>query len=427
MGPHGRTHPRLSSLLSLPGARTDVAYNRAVTPIYLDHAATTPPRTEVIEAMLPVLTQAWGNPSSPHAVGRAARAALDEAHEQVAAAIGAEARAVVFTSGGTEAINLAVKGAAWAGKATGHRIVTTAVEHDAVLNAFRHLEKFGFELVILPVDRYGRLDPDELSRALTEKTVLVSLQLANNEVGTVGPTGELVARVRAGCRALIHVDAVQAAPWLPIDVSTLGADLLSIAGHKLEGPKGIGALWIRRGVAILPQQHGGSQERYRRAGTEHVAGAVGLARALELIVAERPATTAHVRGLRDRLLDALLALPGVELTGHPRERLPNHASVVIRDAEGEAIAVALDLDGLCCSTGSACASGSSDASHVLTAMGFPHEEALGALRLSLGRTTTADEVDRAIVLVPAAIERVRAGRAELLRTATPAPGVVSGA
>jgi len=376
--------------------------------------------------MLPVFSQAWGNPSSPHAAGRAARAVLDGAHEQVAAAIGAESRAVVFTSGGTEAINLAVKGAAWAGKATGHRIVTSAVEHDAVLNAFRHLEKFGFETLMLPVDRYGRLDPDDLARALTEKTVLVSLQLANNEVGTVGPTEELIARVRAGCRALIHVDAVQAAPWLSIDVGALGADLLSIAGHKLEGPKGIGALWIRRGVAILPQQHGGSQERYRRAGTEHVAGAVGMARALQLIVAERPATAEHVRGLRDRLADAILALPGVELTGHPRERLPNHASFVVRDAEGEAITVALDLDGLCCSTGSACASGSTDASHVLTAMGFPHDEARGALRLTLGRTTTAGEIDRAVTLIPAAIERVRAGHAELLRARLPALGVVAG-
>ena len=222
------------------------------------------------------------------------------------------------------------------------------------------------------------------------------------------------------------MDAVQAAPWLPIDVAALGADLLSLAGHKLEGPKGIGALWIRRSVAILPQQHGGGQERYRRAGTEHVAGAAGMARALELVVAERPATTERVRALRDRLTDAVLALPGTELTGHPGDRLPNHASFVVRDAEGEAITVALDLDGLCCSTGSACASGSADASHVLTAMGFPHEEARGALRLSLGRTTTVDEIDRASALVPAAIERVRAGHAQLRRSATPSLGVIAG-
>lgn len=398
-----------------------------MTPIYLDHAATTPPRPEVIEAMLPVLTQAWGNPSSPHAAGRAARAVLDEAHERVAAAIGAESRAVVFTSGGTESINLAVKGAAWAGKATGHRIVTTAVEHDAVLNACRHLEKFGFEVVILPVDRYGRTDPDVLSAALTEKTILVSLQLANNEVGTVGPTGELIARVRAGCKALVHVDAVQAAAWLPIDVDRLGADLLSLAGHKLEGPKGIGVLWIRRGIAILPQQHGGGQERYRRAGTEHVAGAAGMARALELIAAERDITVPRVAALRDRLLAAATAIEGVEPTGHPRDRLPNHASFVIRDAEGEAIVVRLDLDGVCASTGSACASGSTDASHVLTAMGYPHDEARGALRLSLGPTTTDAEIERVAELLPDTIEAVREGQRLLGATGTfPALGAIAG-
>ncbi|MFN8620542.1 MAG: cysteine desulfurase family protein [Chloroflexota bacterium] len=381
------------------------------TPVYLDHAATTPPRTEVLARMAEVQATAWGNPSSPHAVGRAARAVLDEAHESVAAAIGAEPRAIVFTSGGTEAINLAIKGAAWAGKATGHRIITSAAEHDAVLNAIRHLEKFGFEVVILGVDRYGRTDPDELARALTERTILVSLQLANNEVGTVGPTAELIARTRAGSRALIHVDAVQAAPWLPIDVMTLGADLVSLAGHKLEGPKGIGALWIRRGIAILPQQHGGSQERYRRAGTEHVAGAAGMARALELIVAERATTVPHVTALRDRILAAAASLPGVELTGHPRDRLPNHASCIVRDAEGEAVVVRLDLDGICASTGSACTSGSTDASHVLTAMGFPHDEARGALRLSVGRTTTDVDIDRLLARLPDAIAHARESRA----------------
>jgi cysteine desulfurase len=384
-----------------------------VTPIHLDHAATTPPRPEVIEAMLPVLTEAWGNPSSPHAIRRRARAELDLAHERVAAAIGAEPRAVVFTSGGTEAINLAIKGAAWAGKAMGHRIITSAVEHDAVLNACRTLEKFGFELVVLSVDRYGRVDPEDVTRAVTERTILASFQLANNEVGTIGPLAELIARLRAGSRALVHVDAVQGAAWLPLDVASLGADLVSIAGHKLEGPKGIGALWIRRGVAILPQQHGGSQERYRRAGTEHVAGAVGMGRAFELLVAERPATLAHVRALRDRLGAVVAAQPGVELTGHPRDRLPNHLSLIVRDAEGEAVVMALDLDGVCASTGSACTSGSTEPSHVLTAMGFPDDEARGALRLTLGRTTTVEEIERAEAIVPAAIERVRAGQLAL--------------
>lgn len=378
--------------------------------------------------MAEVHATAWGNPSSPHRVGRAARAVLDEAHETVAAAIGAEPRAIVFTSGGTEAINLAVKGAAWAGKASGHRIVTTAVEHDAVLNAFRYLEKFGFELIILPVDRYGRTDPDELGRAVTEKTILVSLQLANNEVGTVGPTTELIARIRAGCRALVHVDAVQAAAWLPIDVAELGADLLSLAGHKLEGPKGVGALWIRRGVAILPQQHGGSQERYRRAGTEHVAGAAGMARALELLVAERRETVSHVTALRDRIVATATAIGGVELTGHPRDRLPNHASCIVRDAEGEAVVMRLDLDGFCASTGSACTSGSTEASHVLTAMGFPHDEARGALRLSVGRTTTDADIDRLLERLPGVIATVREGHALLARAGAgeTALGVIPG-
>jgi cysteine desulfurase len=378
--------------------------------------------------MAEVQASAWGNPSSPHAIGRAARVVLDEAHEAVAGAIGAEPRAIVFTSGGTEAINLAVKGAAWAGKASGHRLITTAVEHDAVLNAYRYLEKFGFEVVILPVDRYGRTDPEELARALTEKTILVSLQLANNEVGTIGPTAELIARVRAGCKALVHVDAVQAAAWLPIDVAELGADLVSFAGHKLEGPKGIGALWIRRGIAILPQQHGGSQERYRRAGTEHVAGAAGMARALELIVAERSSTVAHVAGLRDRIIAAATAIEGVELTGHPRDRLPNHASFIVRETEGEAVVMRLDLDGFCVSTGSACTSGSTDASHVLTAMGFPHDEARGALRLSVGRTITADEIDRLLDRLPGVIATVREGHALLARAwaGDAVLGVVSG-
>jgi cysteine desulfurase len=386
--------------------------------IYLDHAATTPMRAEVLDAMLPLLTEEFGNPSSVHAYGRRARAALDEAHEELAQAINAEPRELVFTSGGTEAVNLAVKGAAWAGKASGARIVTSAVEHRAVLFACRHLEKFGFEPVLLPVDRYGRIDPDDLTGALNDKTIVVSLQLANNEVGTIQPMVDLVARVRAATRALVHVDAVQAAGSLPIDVEALGADLVSLAGHKVEGPKGIGALWLRRGTAILPQQHGGSQERHRRAGTENVAGAVGMARAFSLAVQERPTVTPRVTGLRDRLRDAVLEEPGIEVTGHPRMRLPGHLSVIVRDLAGADLVVALDLDGVCVSTGSACSTASPEASHVLTAMGYPDEEALGSLRLSLGRTTTAQQVESAAAIVRRRIAAMRAAgpalRAQLL-------------
>ncbi|HXQ96350.1 MAG TPA: cysteine desulfurase family protein [Candidatus Acidoferrales bacterium] len=381
--------------------------------IYLDHAATTPPRREVLDAMLPVLAQAWGNPSSTHAFGRSARVALDDARESVAHDLGADPREVVFTSGGTEAINLAIKGAAWAGKQRGHHLVTSAAEHEAVLNSMRYLEKFGFEVTLLPVDRYGRVDPDELSAAITDRTVLVSLQYANNEVGTVQPIAELVRRARVQRHVTIHLDAVQGAPWVDLDTAGLDVDLMSIAGHKLEGPKGIGALYVRRGTALLVQQQGGSQERHRRAGTENVAGAVGLARALRLAHDERATLLERVEVLRDRLRDAVLAVPGVELTGHPRDRIPGHLSVIVRDADGQSLVLALDLDGIACSSGSACASGSTEPSHVLTAMGYPPEEARGALRLSLGRTTTADEIEMACRVVPATISRVREGMAAL--------------
>jgi cysteine desulfurase len=382
-------------------------------PIYLDHAATTPPRREVLDAMLPVLAETWGNPSSTHAFGRRARVALDEARESVAHDLRADPREVIFTSGGTEAINLAIKGAAWAGKQRGHHLVTSAVEHEAVLHSMRYLEKFGFDVTVLPVDRYGRVDPDELSAAITDRTVLVSLQHANNEVGTVQPIAELVRRARVQRHVTVHVDAVQGAPWVDLDVPGLDVDLLSIAGHKLEGPKGIGALYVRRGTTLLTQQQGGSQERHRRAGTENVAGAVGLARALRLARDERPTVPERVHAMRDRLRDAVLAVPGVELTGHPRDRIPGHLSVVVRGADGQSLVLALDLDGVACSSGSACASGSTEPSHVLTAMGYPPEEARGALRLTLGRTTTVDEIETACRVVPATIARVREGTAAL--------------
>jgi cysteine desulfurase len=360
-----------------------------------------------------VLEEAWGNPSSTHAFGRRARAALDEARESVARDLGADPREVVFTSGGTEAINLAIKGAAWAGKQRGHHLVTSAVEHEAVLNSMRYLEKFGFDLTVVPVDRYGRVDPDELSAAITDRTVLVSLQYANNEVGTVQPIAELVRRARVQRHVTVHVDAVQSAPWVDLDAPRLDVDLLSIAGHKLEGPQGIGALYVRRGTTLLVQQQGGSQERHRRAGTENVAGAAGLAQALRLARDERVTVRARVQAMRDRLRDAVLAVPGVELTGHPRDRIPGHLSVVVRDADGQSLVLALDLDGVACSSGSACASGSTEPSHVLTAMGYPPEEARGALRLTLGRTTTADEIDTACRVVPTIITRVREGTAVL--------------
>ena len=383
--------------------------------IYLDHAATTPLRQEALEAMLPLLGGMYGNPSSPHSFGRQARKALDEAHEQIAARLNCGPRELVLTSGGTEALNLGLKGAAWAGRARGHRIVTTRVEHHAALHALRYLEKFGFEVIELPVDRYGRVDPDDVDAALTERTILVAIGLANNEVGTIQPIAEIGRRILEhapkGC--LFAVDAIAAAPYLPLDVGVLGCDLLAIAAHKFEGPKGAGALYVRKGTTILAQQQGGSQERHRRAGTEDVAGAVGMAVAFELASLERDVTQRRVRKLRDRLKAALVAVDGVELTGHPRERLPGLLSVVIGETDGAAVVNRLDLEGIAASVGSACTTGSLEPSHVLTAMGYPEDEARGSLRISIGRTTTDEEIDEAVMVVPRVAAEARGAAAVL--------------
>jgi cysteine desulfurase len=381
--------------------------------IYLDHAATTPLRREVLEAMLPYLTEHFGNPSSAHGYGRVARAALDDAHDRVAGRLGVTGREIVFTSGGTEANNLALKGVAWAHKTYGHRIVTTAIEHHAVGHTLRYLEKFGFEIFETPVDRYGRVDPDEIEAAITDRTILVSTMLANNEVGTIQPIAQIAERVHRHRGVLFHVDAVQAAPYLDLDLPALDVDLLSIAAHKFEGPKGVGALFVRHGTHLLSQQQGGSQERHRRGGTENVAGAVGLATAYELSCAERPATAPRLMRLRDRLRAAVLAAPGTELTGHPRERLPGLLSILARDVDGPAACLSLDLAGIAASVGSACATGSSEVSHVLTAMGYPEEEARGALRMSLGRTTTEDEIGLAATVIPQALRALRAAAPEM--------------
>ncbi len=376
-------------------------------PVYLDHAATTPVRPEVLEAMLPYLGATFGNPSSGHSFGRAARDALDEAHERLAAALGGTAREIVFTAGGTEANNLALKGAAWAGKARGHRLLASSVEHHAVGHALSHLGKFGFATDEIPVDGLGRVDPDAVAAAIDDRTILVSVMLANNEVGTIQPIREIADRVRERRGVLFHVDAVQAAPYLDLDVASLGADLVSLSAHKFEGPKGTGALWIRRGTQLMVQLHGGSQERHRRAGTENVAGAVGMATAYELACAEKPATRRRLASLRERLQAACLAVPGVRLSGHPEERLPGLLSLLVEGADGAAVAVALDLEGIACSTGSACATGSPEPSHVLTAMGLSEPEALGALRLSLGRASTEADIDRACAVVPEILAAMR--------------------
>jgi cysteine desulfurase len=377
--------------------------------IYLDHSATTPVRDEVVEAMLPYLTEHFGNASSLHAAGRRARQGLDEARETIAAILGAKPREIVFTGGGSEADNLAIKGAAWAASAKGRHVVTSGVEHKAVLHACGILERSGFEVTVIGVDRYGRVDPAEVEAAITEHTTLVSIMYANNEVGTIQP----IAEIGAICRrmgVLFHTDAVQAGGYLPLDVDNLGVDLLSLAAHKLYGPKGVGALFVRQGTALLPQIQGGSQERQRRAGTENVAGVVGFARALELAqgdAAARDAENARLAGLRDRLLTGVRDLPGVEPTGHPVERLPHNASWLLDGIEGGDLVAALDLEGVEASTGSACTSGSAEPSHVLLAMGIDPERAHGALRLTAGRGTTTQDIDRAVEVLRAAVERMR--------------------
>ena len=391
------------------GALMRLRHNRCPMAIYLDHAATTPLRPEVLEAMLTYLTEHHGNPSSIHASGRRARLGLDEARESVARVLGAKPREIVFTAGGSEADNLAVKGTAWASSARGRRIVTSSVEHKAVMHSCALLERYGFEVTYLPVDRYGRVDPADVASAITDHTTLVSVMYANNEVGTIQPIREIGAICRER-KVLFHVDAVQAAAFLPLDVNELQVDLLSLGAHKLYGPKGVGALFVRQGTALLPQLSGGSQERQRRAGTENVAGIVGFARALELIqgdAAAREAENQRQAQLRERLFDGLLALPGVMASGHRTQRLPNNASFVMDGIEGGDLVAALDLEGIEASTGSACTTGSADPSHVLLAMGVDPELAHGSLRLTVGRGTAADEVERAIQVIGRVVERLR--------------------
>jgi cysteine desulfurase len=377
--------------------------------IYLDHAATSPLRPGVLDAMLPHLTEHAGNPSSLHARGRRARQAIDEAREELARLIGARPREIVFTAGGTEADNLALKGAGWAASPRGRHVVISGVEHKAIINTAAVMERSGFAVTVLPVDRYGRVDPADVAAALTDRTTVVSVMAANNEVGTLQPIAEIGAIVR-GHPALFHVDAIQWAAHLPVDVDAWQADLVSLSAHKLGGPMGVGALFVRRGTQLLPQLQGGSQERQRRAGTENVPGIVGMAAAFAAVHADsraRERETDRLATQAARLRDSLLALDGVEPTGHPVERLPNNVSVVIDGVEGGDLVAALDLDGVEASTGSACTSGSTDPSHVLLAMGIEPHVAHGSLRLTLGPETTAADVDAALDVLARVVPRLR--------------------
>jgi cysteine desulfurase len=376
-------------------------------PVYMDHAATTFMKPEVLAAMAPYFSRHFGNPSSLYRFARESRKGVEEARAQVAAALGAEPEEVYFTAGGSEADNWAIKGVAAAAKKKGDHIVTSAIEHHAVLHPCEALEKQGFSVTYLPVDRYGRVDPGDVEDAITERTILVSVMTANNEIGTIQPVAA-IGRVAHDHGVLFHTDAVQAVGAVPIDVDDMGIDLLSLSGHKFYGPKGTGALYIRRGTRIENLVHGGGQERGRRAGTENVPGIVGLGRAIELATADIEGHNRRIAAMRDRLIREVLSeVPDTHLNGHPTERLSNNANFSFRYVEGESILLLLDAHGICASTGSACSSASLEPSHVLLATGLPHEEAHGSLRLTLGDANTEDDVDYVLSVLPEVIGRLR--------------------
>ena len=373
--------------------------------IYMDNAATTAVRDEVVQEMLPFLQGAYGNPSSIYKLGREAKKAVDDARDRVAAALGAHSEEIYFTSGGTEANNLAVKGMINQGQGKMH-LITSAVEHHAVMDVCQELEKEGLEVTYLPVDQYGMVDPEEVRRAIKPETVLITIMAANNEVGTVQPI-EVIGKIAREYGVRFHTDAVQAVGSIPVEVNRINADLLSLSGHKFHGPKGVGALYIRKGLSIQPMWRGGAQERKIRPGTENVHGIVGLGKALELASQEVETKGEKLTQLRDKLIKGLLAEEEVFLNGHPTRRLPGNVNVSIRYVEGESLLLSLDMEGVAASSGSACTSGSLEPSHVLIAMGRDHETAHGSLRFSLGKYNTEEEVDRVLEILPGLIRRLR--------------------
>jgi len=375
--------------------------------VYMDHAATTPVRPEVVEEMLPCFSERFGNPSSIYALAREAQVTMEKARGRVATAIGARPGEVFFTSGGTEADNWAIKGVAAANRKKGDHIVTSSIEHHAVLHPCESLEKQGYRVTYLPVDEFGRVEPASVEEAITDKTILVSVMAANNEIGTIQPI-KSIAEIAHDHGVPVHTDAVQAIGAMPIDVDALGIDLLSLSAHKFGGPKGTGALYIRRGTRVGAFMDGGEQERGRRAGTENVPGIVGLGRAIEIAVGDMPRSAVRLAAMRDRLIRGILdTIPDTRLNGHPTERLPNNVNVAFRYVEGESILLSLDAFGIAASTGSACTSASLEPSHVLEACGLPPEHAHGSLRLTLGHRNTEEDVDYVLGVLPGVIGRLR--------------------
>ena len=379
--------------------------------VYLDHSATTPVDQRVVDAMLPYFTDKFGNASSLHRWGQAALSALDASRRVIAEILRANPQEIVFTGCGSESDNLALRGVAFALRAKGNHIITTPIEHHAILNTAAQLEKeFGFEVTRVPVDRRGVVNPDDIARAITPRTVLISVMYANNEVGTIEPLREIakIAKGAQGREIVFHTDAVQAGGYLELDVEKLGVDLMSLGAHKFHGPKGIGALYVRSGTPLVPMQTGGSHERSRRAGTENIPYIVGMATALKIARSERDATNARLVALREKLIEGILErVSGAELTGDPKNRLPGHASFVIPGAIGDEMVLGLDLAGVAASTGSACTAGSAEPSHVLAAMGYAADVARGALRLTLGRANTDEDVAYAVDAVADVVSKLR--------------------
>ncbi|MEO0138238.1 MAG: cysteine desulfurase NifS [candidate division WOR-3 bacterium] len=376
--------------------------------IYLDYAATTPLHPEVLDAMKIYFLEEFGNPSSLHTSGQRARDAIEKARQTIAEALGASPDEIIFTSGGSESDNMAIKGVAYALAKKGNHLITTKIEHHAVLEPFHFLQTQGFQTTFLPVDRYGIVDPDDVKRAITDKTILVSIMHANNEIGTIEPIEE-IARICREKGVYLHTDAVQSFGAIETNVNRLGVDLLSISAHKFYGPKGVGALYIRKGTRIEPLLHGGAQEMGKRASTHNVPGIVGMAKAAELAVKEMPQRVEHTRRLRDRLIKSLLNnVDDIILNGHPEKRLPNNCHLIVKYIEGEALLMRLDQIGIEVATGSACSSGSLEPSHVLTAIGVPIEDARGSIRITLGRLTTDEDIDFVCEHFPKIVKELRA-------------------
>lgn len=374
--------------------------------IYMDNAATTAIAPEALAAMLPYFGQNYGNASSIHGTGRDARKALEDARRRIAACLGAKPNEIYFTSGGTEADNWALKGTAFANRKKGNHIITTQIEHHAILHTCEWLEKQGFEVTYLPVDENGTVNPSDVENAITERTILISVMAANNEIGTIEPIAE-IGKIAKAHKVLFHCDAVQAVGAIPVRVDDWNVDMLSLSGHKFHGPKGVGALYIRTGSRLENFMHGGAQERGRRATTENLPGIVGMAAALEKACANMEENACKLMQMRDRLMDGLLKIPYTRLNGHRMQRLPNNVNISVRFIEGEALLLRLDLAGIAASSGSACTSGSLDPSHVLLAIGLPHEIAHGSLRLSLSDTNTEEEVDEVLRVLPGIVQTLR--------------------